>query len=107
MDPRGREITGVPLASASMKTSPNGSSQLIGTSKPAASARRAAFCRSVCSPSHSINGCPSKGRTSSRKKPSSAGSTRAAIFSRKPDRIATLIAVTGSFWGETRPRKRR
>src|SRR2546423_10638102 len=41
----------------------------------------------------------------SRKKPSSAGSTGAAIFSRNPDRIATLNAVTGSFWGETRPRK--
>ena len=60
-EPRGQEITGVPQASASAKTMPNGSSHWMGTTMARASPSTLFFCASSTGPTYSMPSRPSHG----------------------------------------------
>ncbi len=55
-EPRGRAITGVPQARASIMTNPKGSGQSIGNSNAMALPSRICFCASSTSPMNSMSG---------------------------------------------------
>ncbi|MDC4226236.1 MAG: hypothetical protein MPW15_18780 [Candidatus Manganitrophus sp.] len=61
-EPQGRAITGVPQASDSIMTKPNGSGQSIGKRSANASPRKSFFSLSPISPINSIRGGLIKGR---------------------------------------------
>ena len=103
-DPCLYAITGVPQASASIITMPNGSGQSIGKINAPALPRNSPFSPSPISPMNSTSGWSSSGWIVVSKYSTSILSTFAAILIGTPRRFATSIARSTRFSGEIRPR---
>ncbi len=106
-EPCAQAITGVPQASDSIITNPNGSGQSIGNNSAAACASNCCFCASSASPRNSTPGAFSNGRMDCATYAASASSILAAIFSGMPTRCAISTARSSRFSGEIRPTKAR